>query len=256
VKALLTALRCPKGELETNARRHIARLEAGAARGARIVVFPEMSLTGSVDPINWPGRAVPRTHPAIDDIAGATMRLGVAALFGIAEACDGDVYITQLLADGGRVVGHYRKRTLGEDEESYRVGSEPARFAVDDEPIGVAICAEGGVDTPFDDAAARGAGVVFFCAAPGLYGRRTNESEWRAGFDWWSGSALGDAARHARRLGVWIALSTQAGSVADEDFPGLAALVDPDGAVVSALPDWNEGTLLVDIPGSDLMEPR
>ena len=57
-----------------------------------------------------------------------------------------------------------------------------------------------------------------------------------------------DDADFARRLGVWVALSTQAGSSIDEDFPGLAALVDPHGTVVTALPDWHEGTLLVDLP--------
>ena len=190
VKALLTALRCPKGEIEANARRHIALLEEGASRGARIVAFPEMSLTGSVDPTHWSGLAVSCTHPAIDELAAATARLGVAALFGIAEASGADVYITQLLADAGRIVGHYRKRTLGEDEESYGVGSEPAAFALDQKPIGIAICAEGAVDEPFDDAAASGAAVVFFCSAPGLYGRRTNEKEWRA-------ASIGGRVRHS-----------------------------------------------------------
>jgi predicted amidohydrolase len=248
VKALLTAVSCQKGELEANTRRHIALLEEGAGRGVRIVAFPEMSLTGSVDPVNWTGHAVPLTHPAVDEVAAAAGRLGIAALVGIAEAHEGDVHITQVLVDGGRVVAHYRKRTLGEGEESYRVGSDPARFVLDQNPIGIAICAAGGVDAPFDDAAASGAAVVFFCSAPGLYGRRTNEKEWRAGFDWWSGSALGDAARHARRQGLWIALSTQAGATDDEDFPGFAALVDPNGDVVRALPDWHEGTLVVDLP--------
>jgi hypothetical protein len=40
------------------------------------------------------------------------------------------------------------------------------------------------------------------------------------GFDWWEGSALGGARRHARRRGLWIALAGQAGSTVDEDFPG------------------------------------
>jgi predicted amidohydrolase len=239
---------CQKGEIEVNTRRHIELLEDGAVRGARIVVFPEMSLTGSVDRLHWPGRAVGLTHPAVGEIATATARVGVAALFGIAQALDGHVYITQVLADGGRVVGHYQKRTLGDDEESYRPGSESARFVLGTTPIGVAICAEAGVDTAFDDAAEAGARVVFFCAAPGLYGRRIDRAGWRSGFDWWSGAALGDATRHARRLGLWIALATQAGVTADEDFPGLAALVDPTGAVIAALPDWREGTLLVELP--------
>jgi predicted amidohydrolase len=47
---------------------------------------------------------------------------------------------------------------------------------------------------------------------------------------------------------VWIALAGQAGSTADEDFPGLAALVGPDGQVHARLPDWRAGTLTVDIP--------
>jgi predicted amidohydrolase len=85
--------------------------------------------------------------------------------------------------------------------------------------------------------------------APGLYGRRTSEASWRDGFAWWEGSSLGDARRHARRLGLWTALASQAGSTDDEDFPGLAALVSPGGSVTARLPDWRAGTLTVDIPG-------
>jgi predicted amidohydrolase len=38
----------------------------------------------------------------------------------------------------------------------------------------------------------------------------------------------------------------------DEDFPGIAALVGPDGEVVDELPDWRPGTLVVEIPPSSL----
>ena len=50
-----------------------------------------------------------------------------------------------------------------------------------------ALCAEAGFDGPFDAAAAAGAGVVLFPAAPGLFGRRTGEGSWRSGFAWWEG---------------------------------------------------------------------
>jgi predicted amidohydrolase len=90
---------------------------------------------------------------------------------------------------------------------------------------------------------------VFFCAAPGLYGaRRDSEADWRRGFEWWESSGLGDARRHARRTGAWVALVTQAGSTVDEDFPGIAALVAPSGEVVARLPDWQPGSLVVDVP--------
>ena len=89
---------------------------------------------------------------------------------------------------------------------------------------------------------------MLFPAAPGLHGRRTSAASWQSGFAWWQGCGLGDAQRHALRRGLWIALAGQAGSTVDEDFPGLAALVSPDGTVTSRLPDWRAGTLIVDVP--------
>jgi predicted amidohydrolase len=112
----------------------------------------------------------------------------------------------------------------------------------------IAICAESGFDAPFDAAAAAGARLVLFPAAPGLCGRRTDDASWRAGLRWWEGCGLASARRHASRLGLWIALAGQAGATIDEDFPGLAALVSPDGKVTERLPDWREGNLIVDIP--------
>jgi predicted amidohydrolase len=42
-------------------------------------------------------------------------------------------------------------------------------------------------------------------------------------------------------------MATQAGATEDEDFPGLAALVSPDGGI-ARLPDWRPGTLVVEVP--------
>ena len=44
-----------------------------------------------------------------------------------------------------------------------------------------------------------------------------------------------------------LAVSTQAGATEDEDFPGWAALVGPGGVVRADLPDWQEGTVIVDV---------
>ena len=103
------------------------------------------------------------------------------------------------------------------------------------------------MDFPWTEAAEGGASVVFFCAAPGLYGRRTDDQGWRDGHAWWLSCGLGDAVGHARRLGLPVAMTTQAGSTEDEDFPGLAALVAPTGEV-ARLSDWRPGSLVVDLP--------
>lgn len=248
MRALLTAYHAPKDDLAGNLRRHIALLELAHSRGCDLAAFPEFSLTGSVDPARHPERAVEAGAAPVRELVAATHRTGVAALFGIAER-DGDGhYISQLYAHGGRLAGIYRKRHLGEDETAYRTGTADGVFRLGAARFGVAICAESGVDLPWAAAAAAGAQVVFFCAAPGLYGRRTDQAAWRAGHAWWEGHGLAEASAHAKRHRLWVAVATQAGSTSDEDFPGLAALVTPDGDVAHRLPDWRPGELVVDIP--------
>jgi len=161
----------------------------------------------------------------------ATWQAGVAAVFGLAERAGTAFHITQVYAHDGRVGGVYRKRHLGEGEEAYRTGSGGGVFELGAARFGIALCAEAGVDFPWTEAAEAGASVVLFCSAPGLNGRRRDQQGWRDGHAWWLSSGLGDAARHARRLGLPVAMTTQAGATEDEDFPGLAALVSPSGAV-------------------------
>ena len=250
MRVLLAAIRCHKGGIEENLAAHLGLVAEAGAEGCELALFPEMSLTGSAGPAAHPEWLIGLDHPAVATLAGATGGTGVGACFGVAERSpDGTPHITQVFAAAGRVAGVQRKRHLGEDEEAFTPATEPAVFDHAGARFGVAICAEAGFDGPFDAAAAVGARLVLFPAAPGLYGRRTDEASWQRGFDWWEGSALADARRHACRRGLWIALAGQAGSTVDEDFPGLAALVGPDGEVTARLPDWRPGLLLVDIPG-------
>lgn len=249
MRCLLAAIRCPKSELYGNLGVHLRVLGEARAAGCDLALFPEMSLTGSADPAARPGRLISLDHPAVHDLTRVSGETGVAACFGVAERSpDGRPFITQVFTARGKVTGVQRKRHLGDDEEAYAASSGSQIIDLDGVRIGIAICAEAGFDGPFDSAAAAGARLVLFPAAPGLYGRRTDDESWRRGLAWWEGCGLGDARRHARRLGLWIAMAGQAGSTADEDFPGLAALVNPDGTVIARLPDWRPGTLAVDIP--------
>jgi predicted amidohydrolase len=211
------------------------------------VVFPEFSLTGSVDPLRHPEDAITIEHPAVGALTAATREYGVAAVFGVSEQSGDAFFITQAVACDGRLIATQRKRHLGDDEQPYSIGSETLVFELGGSRFGVIICAEAGVDWTWDATADRGADVVLFCSAPGLHDRRTDEASWRAGFEWWEGCGLGDAVRHAKRLHVPVAMATQAGATIDENFPGIAALVAPDGRIIDRLPDWRPGTLIVDL---------
>jgi predicted amidohydrolase len=249
VRLLLSALRCEKGAVEENLAEH--RRVLGDARDAEcgVAVFPEMSLTGSVDPSQTPERLIELEDPAVVAMTAFTRETGVAAVFGISErAKSGDAHIAQVVAAQGRIVAVQRKRHLGEGEDGYTAAGTDAAVDLDGARCAVAICAESRIDRPFAHAAAIGAQFVLLCAAPGLYGRRIDEASWRRGWEWWRAEGLGDARRHARERRLWIAIATQAGSTHDEDFPGGAALVDPAGRVCAELPDWRAANLIVDVP--------
>jgi predicted amidohydrolase len=242
-------MQCEKGDVAANLSRHVEKLVSAASQGCELVLFPEMSLTGSVDPSKNPERLMSLEDSRITELASAANVSDVAAAFGVAEiANNGEAFITQVVVSDGRRQGVQRKRHLGEGEEHFSSGTHSETFDVRGHKFAIAICAEAATDGPFDDAARAGANLVLFPSAPGLYGRRTDEASWKRGFTWWEETSLGDARRHAKRLGLWIALSGQAGSTFDEDFPGLAALVSPDGDVVDRLPDWREGDLAVEVP--------
>jgi predicted amidohydrolase len=253
-RLLLAAVCCRKGNWPANLATHDDALRRARDEGCQLAVFPEMSLTGSVDPAVHPEHLLRLESAPVRSLTELTRRYSVAAVFGVAEQGDrGACHITHAYARAGRLAGAYRKRHLGEGESAYTPGTEQALFRFGELSFGIAICAEGGLDYPFDEPAAAGADVIFFCAAPGLYGRRTDEAGWRAGHSWWESRGLADARRHAARTGAWVALATQAGSAGDEDFPGLAALVAPGGEVVARLPDWRPGTLVVDLPAASPM---
>lgn len=249
VRVLLSAQRCEKGDLAGNLAEHGRVLREARDAGCALAVFPEMSLTGSVDPAHNPERLVRMDDAAVVALATLAGELGVAAVYGIAErGNEGAAYITQVVAHGGRVAGVQRKRHLGEGEAAFTASDRDDVFELDGVRVAIAICAESTIDRPFAYARSAGAAFVCFCAAPGLYERRTTEQRWRDGWDWWLSAGLADVQRHARQRDLWIAIATQAGSTADEDFPGLAALVNPSGEVVAQLPDRHPGTLVVSIP--------
>jgi predicted amidohydrolase len=249
VRCLLAAIRCEKGDIAGNLASHLRLVADAASGGCQLAVLPEMSLTGSADPATRPEGLISMDHPAVARLAEASGEANVGVCFGVAErAPGGEPYIAQVFAAAGRVAGVQRKRHLGEREQAYTAAAGSVVFEHAGVRFGIAICAEAGFDAPFDAAAAAGARLVLFPAAPGLHGRRTGEASWQQGFSWWESCSLGDARRHAQRLGLWIALAGQAGSAADEDFPGLAALVCPDGSVAARLPDWRTGVLTVDVP--------
>ena len=74
MRGLLAAITCEKGDLDGNLERHVDALRTAADVGCELAVFPEMSLTGSVNPIGHPERAVRADDEAVHRLAAAGAR--------------------------------------------------------------------------------------------------------------------------------------------------------------------------------------
>lgn len=249
MKAMLAAINCQKTEIERNFLVHEREIATAADRECDIIVFPEMSLTGYLDPAVHSEFELTLESDIIVRLVGLTKTHSVDALFGIAEKNpNGGPFISQIHASAGQIIGVYRKRNLADNEGLFSPGTAAYVGKVSSVSFGVAVCADYSVDTEFIAASTRGASLVFHPAAPGLYGpRRTDDASWRAGFDWWRGSCIEQHGHHAKANRISVAVCTQAGATVDEDFPGWAAVLGPDGEIVSELPDWREGNLVIEI---------
>lgn len=250
MKILLASINCQKAEIDLNLAVHRDVVLEAHRSGCEIVVFPEMSLTGYLDPVVHSDHFLELASAPVTELVEFGGQNSIDLLFGIVERNSDDrPFITQIHASAGGIVGVYRKRNLAEDEaKSFSPGSQPYLGQISSGSFGVALCADYEVSDVFVAASESGAEVVFHPSAPGLDApRRASEKDWQRGFSWWRTSCIERHGRRAKELGISIAVCTQAGVTFDEDFPGWAALFGPDGEIVAELPDWRAGTLVVEI---------
>lgn len=240
----LVQMRCQKAAIDENIKEMRRYLDQAKSAKADIVCFPEMNITGYIDPQQHPRAVISRDHPAIRQVAELSREYRTAIVAGFVEDNpSGKPFITQFVAEGGVIGGYYRKMTIKEDEAKwFSPGQDQPLFAIKGLTCGLSICAD--IDDPkiFQALAGKGARLVIECAAPGLNGEQATR-DWQDGFDWWKDECFGKLRQYAVDNGIHIAVATQAGRTADEDFPGGGYLFSPEGRCLDQSPGWEEGLL-------------
>ncbi len=211
---------CVPGDVEANAAAHAAAIRGAAAR---LVVFPELSLSGyELDaPPLAPGD--PRLAPVVE----ACAETGALALMGAPSAAqNGDAHIAVLAAGADGVEVAYRKMWLGPLEaERFVPGDEPAAVEVDGWRLGLAVCKD--TRHPEHAAATAELGVDAYVAGVLEHERDAEVPAQRA-------------RRVARDHATWVVVASFAGR-AGSDYEvgaGRSGVWSPEGApVVRAGPE-------------------
>jgi predicted amidohydrolase len=183
---------CVAYDVVANAATHAAAVRAA---GARVVVFPELSVTGYELDAPAMGTDDPRLAPIVE----ACAETGSVALVGApVQGVAGRSHIAMLAVDGAGVTVAYRKMWLSTTEaERFAPGGEPAALDVDGWRLGLAICKDTGIPRHAADTAALG--IDAYVAGNLEFADETYILEERA-------------RRIAADHGVWVAMASFAGS--------------------------------------------
>ncbi len=206
---------CISNDVAANAVTHSAAVRAA---GARVVVFPELSLTG----YELDAPAINLDDRLLAPIVEACAETGALALLGAPVQGDGGrEHIAMLAITGAGARVAYRKLWLGAEEAKRFVpGSEPVVLEVGGWRLGLAICKDTGVPRHAADTAALGmeayiAGMVESADDAALLDER--------------------ARRVTADHHVWVAIASFAGSTGGGYDPaaGRSGIWTPDGVAVA-----------------------
>jgi 5-aminopentanamidase len=211
--------------------RNLAAVRRGladaAARGARLVVFPECALTG----YGYRGKeealphAQPLPGPASDALAEDCRRLGVFTVCGLLErGGGGELFNSCLLVGPAGLVGSYRKIHLpymGIDRFA-TPGDRP--FAVHDLGglrVGINICYDGSFPESARVLTVLGADLVLL------------PTNWPTG----ASSTVRLAEARAQENHIYYLAVNRVGEERGFRFIGASRIIDPDGAVMAEAGD-------------------
>ena len=237
------------GDLAGNAARVLQAARSAHARGARILLAPELVLTGypPEDLLLRPS-FVRQTEAALrklcDDLAPLS---GLRVVVGHVAQQPGGLRNAASVLFEGRLLGTYCKRELPNysvfDERRYfRPDDRPFTFDVDGVRFGINICEDAWFETAPRAAAAAGAQVLLVPnASPFSLGKQALR--------------VSVAQRCVRDTGCALIYSNLAGGQDELVFDGASFALDRDARLVARLPDFLEALSLVEVEANGTVRP-
>ncbi len=229
------------GDLSGNAEAIITAIGRADDAAADLAVFGELAITGypPEDLLLKPG-FVADNLAQLSKVASATRGGGCVAVVGFVAA-DLDLFNAAAICAGGEVVGVYRKQRLPNygvfDEQRYFAagsGSEQL-YCVGGVRMGVSICEDlWDPAGPVAEQAAGGAELIVNINASPYHAGRLVEREHLI-------------ATRAADSSCPLVYLNQVGGQDELVFDGASMVVDPDGRVVAALPQFEEVLEVVDL---------
>jgi len=236
------------GDLAGNTDRITALVREAAAKGADLVAFPELAITGyPPEDLLFKRQFLADADKQLRRVVAASA--GIAVVVGTPDLSDGDLYNAAAVAHDGKLVGMYHKTYLPNygvfDEDRYfRAGRECPVYVINGVRVGVNICEDIWYAVgPTSVQASAGAEVVVninaspFHRGKGAYRQRMIATR---------------AADHE----VFVAHVNMTGGQDELVFDGQSLVYDHRGELVARGPQFEEALLVVDVDADAVLNTR
>ncbi|MDQ3981923.1 MAG: NAD+ synthase, partial [Actinomycetota bacterium] len=240
VRMALAQLNLTVGDVAGNAARLIEALQWARGAGAQVFVAPEMAITGyPAEDLLLKRSFLDANVDALRDVAAQTGDL--LAFVGFVQPTGRALYNAAAICQHGEVVAVYRKHLLPNygvfDERRYfDEGRGHTLVETPDGIIGVCVC---------EDAWSPRGPVVSQGDAGAQIVVNINASPWHKDKLVERSAMLGE---RARRAGASIVYLNTVGGQDELVFDGNSLVIDADGRVRDALPQFEEKLAIVDVP--------
>ena len=229
MKLCVAQTRPVKGDIPANIKRHIALIEL--ARGADVILFPELSLTG-YEPTLAKELAIERDDSRLDDFQAISDSSAVTLGVGAPTSFTSGTHITMFLFQPHKPRLTYSKRHLHPDEEPFFVaGQQIMTLNVNRTVIAPAICYELSVREHSESAARSGASVYMASVAKTAKGLE---------------AAIPTLADIARRYSMTVLMANSVGECDGCECAGETSVWNNKALLVGQLNGRDEGVLTID----------
>src|SRR6476659_3321438 len=209
------------------------------AKGADLVMFPELQLTGyPPEDLVLKPEFVRRAMEASERLIDATADGGPALLFGSLHEEEGQVYNAMILAEGGRELGRTYKHELPnyaafDEKRVFTPGPLPDPIEWRGIRLGLPVCEDMWLEPVCAHLAELGA-ELFIVPHGSPYELDKNQTRERL------------ARARTTSTGLPLVFLNRVGGQDELAFDGSSFVMHPDGEMVVQMPDWDEAFLMTD----------
>jgi predicted amidohydrolase len=248
IRIAAVTLNCPLGRASDNLDHMAGWVAAASKRGADVICFPEMNLTGYSTRIGIKDSAARVPGPISQALSKTAREFQMVILAGLAEKdTSGRVFACHLVVSPQGIVGIYRKIHIAPPERKvFSPGAGIPLFEIKNVKFGIQLCYDAHFPELSTRMAADGADILFM---PHASPRGTPAEK----FNSW----MRHLPARAFDNSLYVVACNQTGdNQGGLQFPGIIVILDPSGRIIAKDISGKPKMLVADLKARELSAVR